>query len=974
MPYVAAEFVDAPTLGEAVAAGGPLLADEVLRLGASMAAGLAALSAHDLVIGDLKPARVAVTETGARFVDFGVARARDRLAWGGGARRGQLSSVFGAPAFISPELALGNPLTAASDVFACAGLIIFAATGRPPFGFGGTRALLQRTVYTEPDLRGVPVPLAAVLLDAMRKNAARRIDAAQLAARLLELVDTAERAAGSPAAPEPSRPAERVALAGLMAVAAGLAAVADVADVAGAGAVAGVADVAEVDAVDDVAETDEADARGAGEADAGRPGSEAPAAEVAGDEAADGGALDGEAADGEAADAAAVGADEVTGAAEAPAVDVVPAKGAGGEPVDVDVGVAGAGAPAAEVPGADDAGADLAHGGPGGTEGEPRLSGEPGMRDDQDMRDVPGGDDGPGAAGDPARASQQTSRPAGLPDRRLPGSLTSRLTDLPARLPNLSGRLPGLLADLPDRLPDLPDRLRRSGRDPGSGRILGLRRSAGNPEPDGNPAAGPVEAPDSADPTGSPGDVADGPDGDPPEPPETDPGDRPPRLSRSLPRRLLALVTPARGLGALVIVTVLAITSVVVADQARTARDASTSRRLAAAASQLLPVRPDLAGQLAVAAFRIARTPQSAQALVTAAVRETPQAGGAVHDVALSDDGATLLTAGDTGVGVWDLRDPSQVRRGRAFLTGSQAVLTVTSAPVGSGERRLVATGGADRLARLWDLTDPARPVELATLRGATGAVNDIAFTADGRVLATAETDGAVRLWDVADLAHPRQLAVVRLPGPARGVAFSPDGRTLAVGAVGFLRLWDVTEAAAPRQAAEFFVWAKVDQVRFSPDGDLLAAATTPLDASGAARAPDTGDIQLYQLSGGRRPRPVASFGARPGGIAGLVFSLDGRTLFAGGADGEITMWDMTFPDEPSAGTTLKADGSPRALVLSSAGRGWVLAAVGAGAARVWELDPAVAAEQVCARVGTRITQAEWLQAAPGRAFRAPCP
>jgi WD40 repeat protein len=62
-----------------------------------------------------------------------------------------------------------------------------------------------------------------------------------------------------------------------------------------------------------------------------------------------------------------------------------------------------------------------------------------------------------------------------------------------------------------------------------------------------------------------------------------------------------------------------------------------------------------------------------------------------------------------------------------------------------------------DRTARLWDVTDPARPHPLGLLVDA----YSVAFAPDGttRVLATGGWDGTVRLWDVAD---PRQ------PSPAR--------------------------------------------------------------------------------------------------------------------------------------------------------------------------------------------------------------
>jgi len=207
-PYVVAEYLDAPSLGAMVDAGGPLSAAGVGRLGAALATGLAELHHADLILGDLKPGRVVLAAGGPRFVDFGLARARGRL--GAGARRGQAVATFGAPAFMAPELALGNPLTAAADVFACASLIVYAAVGRPPFGAGSPRALLQRVVYTEPNLTGVPAPLVAVIADAMRKDPARRIRSRDLADRLLEIAHLPSPATASTTwagAADPRRPA-----------------------------------------------------------------------------------------------------------------------------------------------------------------------------------------------------------------------------------------------------------------------------------------------------------------------------------------------------------------------------------------------------------------------------------------------------------------------------------------------------------------------------------------------------------------------------------------------------------------------------------------------------------------------------------------------------------------------------------------------------------------------------------------------
>src|SRR5262249_13899903 len=71
-------------------------------------------------------------------------------------------------------------------------------------------------------------------------------------------------------------------------------------------------------------------------------------------------------------------------------------------------------------------------------------------------------------------------------------------------------------------------------------------------------------------------------------------------------------------------------------------------------------------------------------------------------------------------------------------------------------------------------------------------ARNSVTFAPSGRLLATADHDGTAKLWDVA---AGRQLA--SLDGEDDrfgGVAFSPDGRTLAAATDTGVRLWDVTE------------------------------------------------------------------------------------------------------------------------------------------------------------------------------------
>ncbi|WP_432027247.1 protein kinase domain-containing protein [Streptomyces sp. 1222.5] len=177
-PWLATEYVLGPPLGEAVGAFGPLSEPAVRALGAAMCEALGQLHSSDVVHRDLKPSNIMITTDGPRLIDFGIARAAgdDHLT--------RTGTAAGTPAYMSPEQAMGHEHTAAGDVFALAGVLIFAVTGRAPFGSGQAADLLYRVRYAEPDLARVPPSLASVLLPCLEKDPARRPTTAELRAQL----------------------------------------------------------------------------------------------------------------------------------------------------------------------------------------------------------------------------------------------------------------------------------------------------------------------------------------------------------------------------------------------------------------------------------------------------------------------------------------------------------------------------------------------------------------------------------------------------------------------------------------------------------------------------------------------------------------------------------------------------------------------------------------------------------------------
>jgi WD40 repeat protein len=90
---------------------------------------------------------------------------------------------------------------------------------------------------------------------------------------------------------------------------------------------------------------------------------------------------------------------------------------------------------------------------------------------------------------------------------------------------------------------------------------------------------------------------------------------------------------------------------------------------------------------------------------------------------------------------------------------------------------------------------------EIASLEGIEGQILSVAFSPDGRTLALAHQDGAIKLWDIAT-----QREVLTLAGHTDivdAVAFAPDGNTLgSLSDDGTVRLWRAAPAEDARPMA----------------------------------------------------------------------------------------------------------------------------------------------------------------------------
>ncbi|MEO3794413.1 protein kinase [Nonomuraea sp. B10E15] len=162
-PYIVTEYVEGPSLQRA----GRHTGADLQRLAVATATALAAIHRAGVVHRDFKPANVLLGRDGPRVIDFGIARAMD-------AALTRTSSIVGTPAYMAPEQFLGAVAGPAADVFAWASVIVYAATGAPPFGNDSLPAVLSRIQYDEPDLGDVPEPLRSIVYGCLAKDPAAR--------------------------------------------------------------------------------------------------------------------------------------------------------------------------------------------------------------------------------------------------------------------------------------------------------------------------------------------------------------------------------------------------------------------------------------------------------------------------------------------------------------------------------------------------------------------------------------------------------------------------------------------------------------------------------------------------------------------------------------------------------------------------------------------------------------------------------
>lgn len=387
-----------------------------------------------------------------------------------------------------------------------------------------------------------------------------------------------------------------------------------------------------------------------------------------------------------------------------------------------------------------------------------------------------------------------------------------------------------------------------------------------------------------------------------------------------------------------------------------------------------------------------------------------PRHAGVVTRIELSADGSLLATrtqAGFDDTGVLRVFDTS-VAGGRDLLTietGLPMLATVDSDPTGA----LLAVGDHSGSRQLWTSSGELRRklAPHAPFEDPVGISGPIALSPDGTRLVTGDASGAIRVWDAAGGDQLASTTVARI-APDLGdetlgrlavdrdvvfsVAFSPDGRLIAVAGAGFVLVADAATLRNARVLHESPL-TFTERVAFSPDGTHLIAG-----AQLGVPPPEgfTNPVIVWDVATGEE---VSRFpGGTPGSAAvdyspagdlvaigasnvtildtatwdvsrtlqstsedvwDVAFSPDGKVFAAAYADGAIQIWDphdglplYSLPghDGPAADLDWTADGTR----LISVGLD--------GAIRGFAIDPAELVDLARARVTRALTDQECRQ------------
>jgi serine/threonine protein kinase len=218
--YLVMEYLDGETLADRLTrVKAPLPLEQVLTIGIAIADALDKAHRAGIVHRDLKPANVMLTKSGAKLLDFGLAKLRGSAAPIGMSAMTRMTAtpptaegtILGTIHYMAPEQVEGRDADTRSDIWALGAVLYEMATGRRPFDGASAASVIGAILKDTPPAVSTRQPLAPSALDhlverCLEKDADERWqDAGDVKRELAWIADVRSRPAADVPLAQPGR-------------------------------------------------------------------------------------------------------------------------------------------------------------------------------------------------------------------------------------------------------------------------------------------------------------------------------------------------------------------------------------------------------------------------------------------------------------------------------------------------------------------------------------------------------------------------------------------------------------------------------------------------------------------------------------------------------------------------------------------------------------------------------------------------
>jgi WD40 repeat protein len=240
-----------------------------------------------------------------------------------------------------------------------------------------------------------------------------------------------------------------------------------------------------------------------------------------------------------------------------------------------------------------------------------------------------------------------------------------------------------------------------------------------------------------------------------------------------------------------------------------------------------------------------------------------------------------------------------------------------------------------------WDVTSGKQSNEVSLEGFEPSSAYSLKFDSDGNPIAVGSVKSAVVVWELPSGKQSRKISE-NLPRESRMMALSQGGKTLAIGygptgyyesSTGHVVLRDVTRGEQLKNSPLDIERGRVTVLAFSPNGETLAVGYGSYGVHGTG----LGGVVLWDVTHGKQLEN-SPLDLTKGGVDGVAFSPDGKTIAFPYDDGKVAQWSLDGTNRLKALPMVETDGSVVTVAFSRDGKSHLLATGHGRDVTMWKL------------------------------------